>query len=99
MGLADAGGLAVRQARIGERTVCRLPPDYDENGASGEGLDVPARPDAVVTVAERLAEVEVEEQPSQHVHPVHPVHPNRIPPRVGRWGSIKRLMSSTESTV
>jgi hypothetical protein len=90
---------AVRQARIGERTECRLPPDYDENGASGEGLDVPARPDAVVTVAERLAEAEAEEQPSQHVHPVHPVHPNRIPPRVGRWGSMRRLMSSAESTV
>jgi hypothetical protein len=96
VGLTDAGGLAVRQVRIGERMVCRLPPDYDENGASGEGLDVPARPDAVVTVAERLAEVEVEEQRSQHVHPVHP---SRIPPRVGRRGSMRRLMCSTESTM
>jgi len=101
IGLTDVEGLVVRRVPVEERIMCRsspmMPPDYHQNATLDEGLDVPGRPDAVVTVAERVSEVDLEAQLPQDVHPLHP---NRIPPKVnGRWGSMRRLMSSTESTV
>jgi hypothetical protein len=74
-----------------------LPPGYYENGAEEEGIDVLARPGAVVTVAEPSEGAEVEEQLPRAVYPVHP---SRISSKVnGRRGSARRLMSSTESMV
>jgi hypothetical protein len=102
--LTDAEGLTMREIPTGPRLLTRLsprmlrmaglPPDYYETGGVGEAADAPARPAPVVTVAERLSEVEVEEPPPSAVHP------SRIPPNVtGRGDSMRRLMSSTESTV
>lgn len=78
---------------VGEGMICRLPPDYHQNDASEERLGMLARPAAVVTVAERLEDVDLEQGPPQDVRPVHHVYPSR------RWGSMRRLMSSTESTL
>jgi len=47
----EAGGLAMRQIPVDQRATRRLPPDYSENGASGDGIDSPTRPGTVVTVA------------------------------------------------
>lgn len=66
--------------------MCSLPPpDYRENAGPQEGLDVPARPDALVTVAGRLAEADLEEQPRQGAHASQIALRN-----VGRWGSMRR---------
>lgn len=75
-------------ARLGH-----LPPGYDESTGSDAGLNVPARPATVVTVAERLLEVDLEEQSSPAT-----CRERMAPGAVGRPGSMRRLMSSTEST-
>lgn len=83
----------MRQFPIGERTLYRLPPGYSENSASEEGPNVLARPAAVVTVAERLSEADLEEQPNEDVRSAHQ---SRVLPRyAGRWSSTRRLMSTT----
>jgi hypothetical protein len=102
--LTYAEGFGTRQVPVAERMVSRLspsmPPGYHENAVLEEGVGGPARPDAVVTVAERVEAVDLGAQPPQDVRPFHPVHSSRIPPKAkGRWGFMRRLMSSTESTV
>jgi hypothetical protein len=90
----EAGGLAMRQIPVDQRATRRLPPDYSENGASGDGIDSPTRPGTVVTVAERLSDTDLEAQPRRDVQQ------SRLPPRnAGRWSSMRRLMSSTEGSV
>lgn len=82
--LADAAGLAGRQAPGGERAMCRLPPDYRRNDVSGEGLGVLARPARVATVPESLEEIDLEGQAPQNVYAVPPSRTR--PKNKGRWG-------------
>jgi hypothetical protein len=95
--LPEGGGVAMRQIPCGERTSYRLPPGYSGNSASEEGPNVLARPATVVTVAERLSEADLEEQPNQDIRSVYQ---SRILPRyAGRWSSMRRLMSTTDGSV
>jgi hypothetical protein len=92
-----AWGLAGRQVPGEESMGCRLLPDYHQNYVPGEGLGVLTRPAMVVTAVERPDDMYLEGEPPQNVYPVHP---SRVRPKVTRrWGSIRRLMSSTESTL
>jgi hypothetical protein len=69
-----AAGPGISMSEIQGRTtrLGHLPPGYDESTGSEEGLNVPARPAIVVVAAERLSEVDLEEQPSPDIHRERP---------------------------
>jgi hypothetical protein len=89
----DHAGISLRvlstcAAPVGPR---QLPPCYDESAESSEGMSIPMRPGAVITPS-LSASYELDAEAQQKVG-----LRTREPGAMDRWGSVRKLMSSTGS--